>query len=82
MCYRCVLVSNVHLMPALAPWNALLPSLQADAGAISEQEGGSGDPSQVEALWSVVVEGGLLTSSHERKFLACQIFQVGGCACM
>jgi len=30
----------------------------------------------LEALWGVVVEGGLLASSHERRFLALQLFQV------
>jgi hypothetical protein len=33
----------------------------------------------LEAFWTVVVEGGLLGSeSHERKFLALQLFQVLG----
>ena len=39
--------------------------------------GGVATVKHLEAFWTVVVEGGLLGSeSHERKFLALQLFQV------
>jgi hypothetical protein len=42
-------------------------------GATAEARGRPGD-GQVEALWSVVVEEELLTSSPERKHLAFNLF--------
>lgn len=57
-------------------------------GEKSKGQGGSvhaipkGHPNQahLEALWSITVEGSLMNSSHERKFLALQLFMVSGAA--
>lgn len=51
--------------------------VQGEQGA----EGGSAavvaaDPAALETFWTTVCEGALLSSSHERRHLALQLFQV------
>jgi len=71
------------------PWVSL-PVQAKDVDAVGEAGGATGaaapDAAQLESFWEVVVEEGLFTSSHERKFLGFQLFQVRGhgrvcCAC-
>jgi hypothetical protein len=66
-CSLAFLSHPFRLAPSLVPLLTLPPSLTCPSVF-----------SQVEAFWSVVVEEGLLAStSHERKFLAFKLFQVG-----
>eukprot|EP00983_Pelagomonas_calceolata_P009541 308811-Pelagomonas_calceolata.AAC.4 len=49
---------------------------EADPGEADAANAASApDASHLEAFWGVVVEEGLFTSSHERKFLGFQLFQ-------
>ena len=65
-----------HLLPVLIPGMAST----AASGSTSAAPGPmAATVKHLEAFWNVVVEGGLLGSeSHERKFLALQLFQVLG----
>ena len=54
-------------------WSVLVQGSGKAKGAKNVEAGkGAG---QIEALWQTVVEAGMLSSSHERKYLGMQLFR-------